>query len=824
MAVKCFKCNSDNTETAKFCSECAAPLQPFGDIGVTKTLETPVEQLTSGDTLANRYEIIEELGTGGMGRVYKVHDKEIKEKVALKLLKPEIASDESTIVRFRNELKIARRVSHKHVCRMYDIGREEEKYFITMEYVQGEDLKSHIKKKERLSTEDAIGITQQICEGLVEAHRLGIVHRDLKPQNIMIDKQGDAKIMDFGIARSLEAPGVTATGVIIGTPNYISPEQAGGQEADHRSDIYSLGVILYEMVTGSVPFKGDTAFSVALKHKSQLPTDPRKLNPEVSANLSRLILICMEKDRDRRYQTAEALLSDLRNIEEGFPLGTKIQPRRHTFIAELTRKQFFIPALVVAIVIIAVVIWQLLPEAPSKTSIAVLPFEDFSPQKDQEHFCNGMTDEIIAKLSRLEGLRVVPRTSVMRYINTDKDINKIAQELGVSNIVEGSVQKEKDNIRIISTLINVVDSSQPWSETYNRKLESVFDIQSDIAEKIVEALKMKLSPEERDRIQKRPTVNMEAYNLCLLGSHYYNKWTHEGAKKARDYYEEAIQEDPEYAAAYVGLGKSYWQLGSETGLSSPREVFPEAKRAIERALEIDETLSDAHTTLGLIKLYYEWDWQGAEVEFKRGIELSPNSAVAHDDYSMYLAAVGRLEEAIAEVKCALELDPLSLIANNGLGFFYSLAHQNDEAIAQWNKIIELDPDFNLPYWNLGYVYLDMGMLQEAITFAEKAVVLSGEHPGTKAGLGLVYAKADRKGEALKILEELKQLSTGKYVPSLRIDHIYIGLGENDLALEWLERAYEERDATLLWLKVDPVYDSLRSDPRFKALLKKMNFE
>jgi serine/threonine protein kinase/Tfp pilus assembly protein PilF len=794
--------------------------------------QTPTEELTRGTTFASRYEIIEELGKGGMGRVYKVHDTEIKEKVALKLLKPEIAADERIIERFRNELKIARKVSHKRVCRMYDIGKEEEKYFITMEYVEGKDLKSLIREKGKISKNEVLKLAKQICEGLAEAHELGIVHRDLKPQNIMIDKDGNAKIMDFGIARSVEAPGVTQTGIMIGTPDYISPEQAEGAETDHRSDIYALGVILYEMVTGSVPFKGDTALSVALKHKAQLPKEPRKLNPEISEQLSRLILVCMEKDRERRYQTAEELLADLKNIEDSFPLGTKIKPRRETFATTLIRKKLFIPALVSALAIITVVIWQLLPQKKTvpiflaKPSVAVLPFEDLSPQKDQAHVCEGMTDEVISKLSKLQGWKVSPITSVMPYKNKAKDVKKIGQELNVATILYGRLRKEKDDIRVTTQLINVEENFILWSHSYEKKIDRIFDIQSDIAEKIAKALRVELSTEEKEEFQKKPTENLEAYNIYLKGLYFMRIQTEEALYKAIAYFEHAIEKEPKYGLAYAGLAYSYSLLPYRS-LHPPKDAIPKARAAATKALEVDNTIPEAHASLGLINVL-SWNWEGAEREFKQAIEFDPYCAFAHHWYAIYLLCMARFDEAVKEIKLARELDPLSLVINRNVGQVFLFARHYDKAIDALQSTIEMDQNFIFSHWMLGTAYFQKGMYKEALAeFNIEKEIAKGEGMTAMAAetcIGIIYARMGNREKAKEVLKDILGRLKSAYFSPAWLALLYVALEKYDQAFTSLEKAYEVHDGWLMFNKVNPFMESIRSDPRYTKLLKKIGLE
>jgi TolB-like protein/Tfp pilus assembly protein PilF/predicted Ser/Thr protein kinase len=836
--MECPRCHFDNSPDSKFCKECGTQISAEKDdsLSITETVSTPLPKLSTGTTFAGRYQIIEELGEGGMGRVYRVLDKKLDEEVALKLVRPEIAREKRTIERFQNELKLARKISHRNIGRMFDLGEEKGTHYITMEYVPGENLRTMIRMSGQLGVGTAVAVSKKVCEGLTEAHRLGIIHRDLKPSNIMIDREGNIRILDFGIARSVEGKGITGAGVVIGTPEYMSPEQVEGKETDGRSDIYSLGVVLYEMLTGRVPFDGETPFVIGIKHKSETPRDPRELNPQIPVGLSRLILKCLEKDREKRYQSADDVFAELSAIEKGIPAAERIVPKRKPFTSkEITvtfgLKKVLLPALgVLFLVIAAIVAWKILPKreaapaAAAKKSIAVLPFEDLSQAKNNESFCDGISATLINALTNIEGLWVPAQTSAFSFKGKTQDIREIGQKLGVENVLEGSVQVAGDNLRVMARISHVQDGRQVWSEIYNRKMADIFAIQDDIAKAIVAALKIRLLGERGAPLIKNYTENLEAYSLYLQGRNFWNKRTEEALTKSIEYFEKAIAIDPNYALAYAGLGDAYGILGNN-GFWPADKAYPKAKEAALKALEIDDQLAEAHASLANIMLDYDRDDDGAIREFERAIELNPRYAAAHQFYAVHLSILGRYEEAMREIRIARNLDPLAPRISADVGLILYFARRYDEALVELKRALEVDPHHIATYAWLGWVYEVQGKYDQALESYRQGREKGGGFPGWDPYTAGCLALMGKSGEAREGLEKTIEYSKENYIASTLIASVYSVLGEKDQAFAWLERAARERDPFLLmFLKPVHRFDSLRSDPRYAELLRKIGLE
>jgi serine/threonine protein kinase/tetratricopeptide (TPR) repeat protein len=844
--MKCPKCQFDNPSDTSFCGKCGTKLSfvrgheppEFGVVSpavLTETLQAPIRELTTGATFAGRYRVIEELGKGGMGKVYKVLDTSINEKIALKLLKPEIAAGRETIERFSNELKFARKIRHKNVCQMFDLGKAEGTPYITMEYVAGEDLKSMIRMSKGLSIGTAVDIAKQICEGLAEAHALGVVHRDLKPSNIMIDKDGNVRIMDFGIARSLKGKGITGAGVMIGTPEYMSPEQIEGKDVDQQTDIYSLGVVIYEMVTGHVPFEGDTPFTVGVKHKSEMPRNPREVNPQIPEGLSGVILRCLEKDKEKRYQNAADVRAELAKIEQGLPTTDRIIPKKKGLASkEITVKfnvkKIFVPALVfLTIAVVAILIWRFIPKKESapptaaKKSIAVLPFKDLSATKDQEPLADGIPETLINALSSIEGLHISARTSSFSFKGKQQDIREIGQKLGVDTLLEGSIQVAGNKLRIMVRLINIANGFPIWSQDYNKTVDDVFSIQDDIAQSVVKALKIKLLGEKQEPIVKSYTANREAYNLYLQGRYFWEKRGKEDVERAIEFFNRAIEEDPGYALAYAGIADSYQVLGDNL-LISPNDAFPKAKAAALKALEIDDSLAEAHVPLAAVLETYEHNISRAEKEYKIASKLNPGYATAHHWYALFLSYQGRHDEAIKEILQARELDPLSPRINANVGYILYNARRYGQAIEELKKSTELFPEHATNHGYTGYVYALTGRYEEALSAFNHALELDASAGEFILWPALCYARSGDRAEAQKLLERLIEYSKKNFVSATEIALVYTGLNDKKEAFFWLDKAFSENDALLNRLKVDPAFDPLRHDPRFISLLRKIGFE
>jgi serine/threonine protein kinase/tetratricopeptide (TPR) repeat protein len=756
-----------------------------------------------------------------MGTVYKVLDKELGEEVALKLIKPEIAADEKTIERFKNELKLARKIGHRNVGRMYELMEAEGKPFITMEFVEGEDLKSHLRRKERLSTDEAVSLAKQVCEGLSEAHRLGVVHRDLKPQNIMIDKEGNAKIMDFGIARSIEARGVTTTGMIIGTPDYISPEQAEGEAADQRSDIYSLGVIMYEMLTGNVPFKGDSAFSVALKHKSKLPQYPKKLNPNISEDLSRLILICMEKEREKRYQSAEALLADLRNIGDGLPLGTKIRPQRETFAAALIRKKLFVPALVVALAIIAIVVWhpwsprikgEKIPAEPYLSQIqklAVLPFANIKSDPQTDYLGFALADQIIGALAYAKNVLVRPSSAVRPYQNQEVDVLTAGENLKVDFIVMGHYLQEADVVRLNIELVNVHSNEMIWREPIEVRYENVFELQDIVTKSVIDGLKTQLLLDERIRIQTDAPQNPLAYEYYLRSISY--PLSNEGDKLALEMLKKSVELDPNYAPAYDQLGNRTQRL-AQYGLLDPEET-QKAENYYLKALSLNEELLSALGNLAV--LYTDTGRTEEAVELtRRMLEINPNNADAHFSLGYIYRYAGMLNESMQEMEKAVALDPKNS-SFRSIVITYRFNREYEKAI-ETSKIYK-DSVFILGH--VGVTLLQQGNRKQAVEYFDRVIEME---PDGLLALWVSGIKAFTEGnieEGLKAGRKFEQIGISDAEAWYHFAENYGLLGDKEGCVRTLQRAVDGGFFNYPFMRTDSFLDSVRDDPEFQRILK-----
>ncbi|MGD8540433.1 MAG: protein kinase, partial [Candidatus Aminicenantes bacterium] len=811
MANTCPKCKTDNPPDSKYCKECATSLTasdvPSTDAPIehTETLQAPREELTTGSTFAGRYQIIEEIGKGGMGKVYKAQDTEIKEKVALKLIKPEISADKKTIERFQNELKFARKIGHRNVCRMYDLNKEEDSYYITMEYVSGEDLKSFIRRSEKLSVGKAISIAKQVCDGLSEAHRLGVVHRDLKPSNIMIDNEGNARIMDFGIARSLKEKGITGAGVMIGTPEYMSPEQVEGREVDQRTDIYALGVILYEMVTGRVPFEGDTALTVAVKHKTEEPEDPRKYNTQLSEDLTRVILNCLKKNKDERYQSARELKSQLTDIEEGIPTTERIIPERKPLTSreitvQLSPRKLFIPVLVfVGIIVLGLVVWRLIPKKESvpaavsdRPSIAIMYFENNTGDEGLEHYRKALSDLLIADLSQSKYIRVLRGDNLYNILRrldqleaksySSDVIKEVASQGSVNHILQGNYTKAGENFRINIMLHDANTEELISSESVEgRGEESIFSMVDELTKKIKSNFNLsqtELASDIDKDVGQITTSSPEAFKYYTEGRKYARMGDYQ---KSIELTKKAVELDPEFAMAYRSLSVNY----------NNRGFYAEAEQNNKKAFELVERISDRERFL-IQGDYYrdsEETFDKAIEAYTKLLEIYPGDWSGNNNLGLVYAAIGERDKAIECYKTAIEHKDQAVVVYTNLASSYRAKGMYDEAKQVLEKYITDIADIALVHRALSRVYRSQKRYDLALQEIDKAFLLDPTSVSNIYSRGnIYYYQGDLKiaeEEFKKILELKEPLNIRGHN---RLFHLYKRLGRYKESKEHLKKA------------------------------------
>ncbi len=735
-----------------------------------------------------------------MGQVYRARDARLNRDVAIKV------SGEQFSERFESEAKAIAALNHPNICQIYDVGPD----FLVMEYIDGRPIVD--REPQALPPDEALQLARQIAAALEAAHGKGIIHRDLKPANILATSGGVVKLLDFGLAKQNHASltdnetqsiGITRMGTIMGTPAYMSPEQAEGKPADARSDIFSFGVVLYEMLAGRRAFSGGSSAATmgAIVHKN-----PESLNAPPA--LEAIVRKCLSKSPDGRFQTA----TDLRQaLEEASTRGISALKRRAIALA-----------IAVSLLVIASAgaVVYLRRSKAGIDSIAVLPLENRSNDPDAEYISDGVTESINNSLARLPSLKVTPHSVALHYKGKAMDVQKVGDELGVQTVLTGDVRQRGDDLTINVELDDIRNGKQLWGEQYNRKVADLLAVQSDIAREVSQRLRSQLSAEDQQKLTKGSTDNPEAYRLYLKGKYYTNKLTKEGFDTGIDYFNQAIAVDPNYALAYSGLAFNY--VNQDDWFMSPNEAGPKTKDAAKRALAIDESDAGAHLSMAIVTHWYDWNWAAAEKEFKRAIELSPNNSDAHIYYSWFLAPMGRNDQAIAEAKRAQQADPLSGFAAFSAGAALVFARRWDPAIEQLHRAIEIDPNFWFSHCFLGRAYEQKGELPEAIVEFQRAVVLEKDNAETWSGLGHAYALSGNRAEAQKILDHLKEVSAHRWVAPYNVAVIYAGLGHKDQAFALLDLAYKDRSYYLpTYLATDARMDSLRSDPRFAELRKRV---
>jgi TolB-like protein/Tfp pilus assembly protein PilF/tRNA A-37 threonylcarbamoyl transferase component Bud32 len=772
------------------------------------------------------YRITGRLGAGAMGVVYRAQDERLGRDVALKVLPADDVGDEAARKRLAHEARTASALNHPNICTIYDVGEADGQIYLVMEFVAGRPLDRVLA--EGPMTADAVRIGVQLADAVAHAHHHGIVHRDLKAGNIVLTAEGRPKILDFGLATRSAIVGTgdhmtVSAGVddrtISGTIPYMAPEVLRGQPVDARSDIWALGVILFEMAAGHRPFQADTTFDLA----SAIMRDPAPPLPEAAApGLADVVRRCLEKDPAQRYQSAAELKAALEAIGSTTFRSTP-RVRRGRLIAAIAMTAIAAAALLVGLD--AGGLRQKLfarPAPAAVRSLAVLPLENLSGDANQDYFSDGMTEALISDLAQIRALRVISRTSAMRYKGSKQSLPAIARELGVDAIVEGSVLRSGDKVRVTAQLIYAPTDTHLWGHDYERQMSDVLRLQNEVAAAIADEIRIEVTPGEHERLSAAPVVNPAAHEAYLLGRHFWNARTDEGLQRSIQYFQQAIDTDPKYALAYAGLADAYAILAGY-GPVPPREALPKARAAATKAIELDSRIAEAHTSLAYVLTIYDFDWMRGGEEFRRAIELNPGYATGHHWYGHYLMFLGRFDEAIAEMQRARDLDPLSPIITTEVGYPRFFAGQYDAAIEDYRKAIDLSPEFFRAYWLLGQAYEQEHRYPEAIEALQKAVKLSDSNPVMTAALAHAWALAGRRAEAQAALDRLMQVSRDKYFSPYFIAEIHLALGHRDEALAWLGKAYDARDYFLRWLRIDPRLETVRDDPRFHELEHRMRY-